>query len=324
MPEKPRTPASGTSQRAASATEASAARPENRAWVAAYLDYLKVEKRVSAHTLKAYQRDLDEFLALTRALPLESLEKHHIRGFAARLHGRGLEGRSIARQLSAWRGLYRWLGRFQGWKSNPVEGVRAPRTPHLLPRALSPDQAQAMLDASPDDALEIRDLAMFELFYSSGLRLAELSGLDLGGGLDLAGGEVTVTGKRNKTRIVPVGAPARAALMRWLEVRTTLAAPGECALFVSQRGTRLSEGMIGRRMQRWTLKHGLGVHVHPHMLRHSFASHLLQSSGDLRAVQELLGHASIRSTQVYTHLDFQHLAQVYDQAHPRAKPPKKD
>lgn len=196
--------------------------------------------------------------------------------------------------------------------------MRAPKARRALPAALSPDACARLLDRVPEDALEVRDRAMFELFYSSGLRLAELAGLDLGA-LDLAAAEASVTGKGAKTRIVPVGAKARAALDLWLGVREGIARPQEKAVFVGRNGGRLSARQVQLRLDRWARKAGLAVHVHPHMLRHSFASHVLQSSGDLRAVQELLGHANLNTTQVYTHLDFQHLAKIYDQAHPRAK-----
>ena len=248
-----------------------------------------------------------------------SLSTAEIRRFAARLHGAGLAARSIARILSTWRGWYRWLVRAGQLGANPVVGVRPPRGPRLLPKALSVEQTGALLDARADDMLEIRDLAMFELFYASGLRLSELSGLDCAGRYSVQQGSVTVLGKRGKTREIPVGRKAQRALADWLLLRASLAKPGEPALFVSQRGVRLSDGMIRARLARWARVKGLPIHVHPHMLRHSFASHVLQSSGDLRAVQDLLGHASIRTTQVYTHLDFQHLASVYDAAHPRAR-----
>jgi integrase/recombinase XerC len=285
----------------------------------AYLDYLETQRRAAALTLENYRRDLLRLHELAGPGEVAELTIHDIRRFAARLHGQGLGGRSIARALSAWRGFFRWLIRHRGLRQNPVEGVRAPKSPKALPKVLSPDQAQAMLDAEPDDRLEVRDRAMFELFYSSGLRLAELVALDVEGGLDFAERLVTVKGKRGKTRTVPVGGKAIDALRSWLTVRGGVAAGGEPALFLTRSGGRMSPGAIRARLARWATTRGLGMHVHPHMLRHSFASHLLQSSGDLRAVQELLGHASIRSTQVYTHLDFQHLAKVYDAAHPRAK-----
>jgi len=290
-------------------------------WLGAYLDHLASQRRAAPLTVENYRRDLERLHALADGRPPAELGPHDIRRFVARLHGQGLSGRSIARALSAWRGLFRWLIRQRGAiRANPAEGVRPPKSPRPLPKVLSPDQAQAMLDARPEDLLELRDRAMFELFYASGLRLAELASLDIDGGLDLVEGMVTVRGKRGKHRSVPVGRHAADALREWIAQRMELA-PGaaEPALFVTRSGDRMSPGAIRSRMARWVKVHGLGVHVHPHMLRHSFASHLLQSSGDLRAVQELLGHESIRSTQVYTHLDFQHLARVYDAAHPRAK-----
>lgn len=287
--------------------------------IAAYLAELTHQRRASAHTVRAYGRDLGTLQRLAEGRAWADLKPHDIRRFAARLHGGGLAPRSLARVLTSWRGFMKWLIHRGELQADPCVGVRAPKAPRTLPSALSPDQAAALLNPAPEDVLELRDKAMFELFYSSGLRLAELSSLDVGGGLDLAEGEVTVTGKRGKTRLVPVGAPARAALDTWLEHRPMLAAGDEPAVFVSRQGTRLSDGMIRSRLRRWALKQGVGIHVHPHMLRHSFASHLLQSSGDLRAVQDLLGHASIATTQIYTHLDFQHLAKVYDAAHPRAR-----
>ena len=292
---------------------------EARAVAAAYLDELRYQRRMSELTVGAYGRDLDALLSLSNARALEGLGAHDIRRFVAQLHSRGLSGRSIARTLSAWRGFYRWLARHRGVTVDPVGTVRAPKSKKALPAALSPDEAARLLDGAAEDILDVRDKAMFELLYSSGLRLAELAGLDLSGGLDLAQGEVQVTGKRRKTRIVPVGDEARRALAAWIEARAALAKADELALFVSRRGTRLSMRMIQQRLARWSIKQGVPAKVHPHVLRHSFASHVLQSSGDLRAVQEMLGHASIGTTQVYTHLDFQHLAQVYDAAHPRAK-----
>ena len=290
--------------------------PEVEAW----LDWLASQRRAAPLTLRAYRRDLQTLLRLADGREATALAPHDIRRFVARLHGEGLTGRSIARHLSAWRGFYRWLVRRQGLAANPVDGIQAPKSAATLPRALSPDQAQALLDGETGDGvLDIRDQAMFELFYSSGLRLAELASLDVGGGLDFAEAMVTVTGKRQRQRSVPVGGKALEALRAWLAVRDSVAPRHERAVFVSRTGSRLSPGGIRSRLSERARQSGLGVHVHPHMLRHSFASHLLQSSGDLRAVQELLGHASIRSTQVYTHLDFQHLAQVYDKAHPRAR-----
>ncbi|WEN43814.1 Tyrosine recombinase XerC [Thauera sp. GDN1] len=285
----------------------------------AWLDWLATQRRASPLTLKAYRAGLHALLRLADGRPVVELEVQDIRRFVARLHGEGQQGRSIARHLSSWRGLYRWLIRHHGARANPVLGVRPPKSPSTLPRVLSPEQANALLDPQAESLLEVRDVAIFELCYSSGLRVAELAGLDVDGGLDLAAGMVIVAGKRQRQRSVPVGSKAVAALAAWLAVRGRLAREGERALFVTRSGGRLSTGGIASRLGHRARLLGLGVHVHPHMLRHSFASHLLQSSGDLRAVQELLGHASIRSTQVYTHLDFQHLAKVYDAAHPRAR-----
>lgn len=290
--------------------------------VAAWLAELAEQRRLSPHTISNYRRDLDKLIAAAGAAPLAELHVHQIRRFIAQLHGQGLTGRSLARTLSAWRGFFKWLGQHDAVPANPCEGVRPPKSPRLLPKALSVDEAARLLEPVEDDdpVLGARDTAMFELFYSSGLRLAELAALDRDA-LDSAlnEGEVRVLGKRNKARLVPVGSKAREALAAWSAVRDSLAATDETALFVGQRGRRISHRVIQERLGRRAVLLGLPRHVHPHMLRHSFASHVLQSSGDLRAVQEMLGHASIASTQVYTHLDFQHLARVYDSAHPRAK-----
>lgn len=285
----------------------------------AYLRQLATERRASAHTLAAYRRDLEQLLRLAEGRELAALTPADMRRFVARMHGEGLGGRSIGRRLSAWRGLFRWLAKHRGLAANPVDGIRPPRSASRLPGVLSPEQAGALLDSVPEDELEVRDRAMFELFYSSGLRLSELAGLDCAGSVDEERGEVTVTGKRGKTRIVPVGRAALDALAAWHPLRGQVALPEERALFVGRGGRRLSARSVESRLARWAARCGLGLRVHPHMLRHSFASHVLQSSGDLRAVQDLLGHSSIRSTQIYTHLDFQHLAQVYDATHPRAK-----
>ncbi len=290
--------------------------------VEAYLSELSEQRRQSPHTVSNYRRDLVRLLGLAGDIPLGQLQVHHIRRYIAQLHGQGLSGRTLARLLSAWRGFFKWLGRGDVVRANPCEGVRSPRSPKHLPNALSVDEAARLLesDDESDPVLAARDTAMFELFYSSGLRLAELAALDCSA-LDSAlnEGEIRVLGKRSKARIVPVGGKAREALAAWSAVRDSLAGEAEPALFVGQRGGRISHRMIQLRLARRAVQLGLPRHVHPHMLRHSFASHVLQSSGDLRAVQEMLGHASIASTQVYTHLDFQHLAKVYDSAHPRAK-----
>lgn len=290
--------------------------------VTAYLDELAEQRRLSPHTVANYRRDLAQLLTAAEGQPLDRLLVHHIRRFVAGLHAKGLSGRSLARLLSAWRGFFAWLGERGLVKVNPCDGMRAPKSPRRLPKALSVDEAARLLEPADDgdSRLEARDAAMFELLYSSGLRLAELVGLDRDA-LDgiLHEGEVRVLGKRSKPRLIPVGAQARRALVAWAAVRDELAAGDEPALFVNRRGRRISPRSVELRLAQRALRLGLPQHVHPHMLRHSFASHVLQSSGDLRAVQEMLGHASIASTQVYTHLDFQHLASVYDKAHPRAK-----
>lgn len=255
-------------------------------------------------------------LGLTGETALGALDSRHIRRFLSTLHGGGLGGRSLARMLSAWRGFFDYLARDHGFEVNPVRGVRPPKSPKTLPDALSPDDAGRLVSVRGDDALAVRDRAILELFYSSGLRLSELAGLKCG---DIDDAVVRVTGKGNKTRVVPVGSKALEALHNWLEARRQIAPEGEPALFLGRTGRPLGGRAIQQRMAHWGVKQGMPQHVHPHMLRHSFASHVLQSSGDLRAVQEMLGHANISTTQVYTHLDFQHLAKVYDAAHPRAK-----
>jgi len=291
----------------------------------AWLATLEHQRRLSRHTLANYSRAVGVLFGLKENTALRDLEAAQVRRFVARLHAAGLSGRTLALTLSAWRGLYHWLARQRGFAANPAQGVRAPKSPRRLPKALSVEQAQQLLEAaapqSPEASpQETRDRAMFELLYSSGLRLAELVALDTDDGkLDLKQGQVTVTGKGSKTRTVPVGGRARDALRDWLKARALLAAPEEGALFVGARGRRIAPGTVQARLRRWAKRQGLGASVHPHMLRHSFASHVLQSSQDLRAVQEMLGHASISSTQVYTHLDFQALAKVYDAAHPRAR-----
>lgn len=296
--------------------------------LAAYLDHLVFERGLSPLTRESYTRDLnllmqlvDEWNAhveLAERLTLGNLEIHHVRRFIALLHGRGLGGKSIARTLSAWRGFYHYLIRFCQFSRNPCMGLRAPKSAQSLPQALSTDQAVKLVDIQGDDVLTLRDHAILELFYSSGLRLAELHGLNLDA-LDVQSGTLKVTGKGNKTRIVPVGTFAIKAIQRWLPGRALLCQADEIALFVNQHGQRLGMRSVQYRIKQWALKQGISSNVHPHMLRHSFASHVLQSSGDLRAVQEMLGHTNISSTQIYTHLDFQHLANVYDKAHPRAK-----
>ncbi|RZI79859.1 MAG: tyrosine recombinase XerC [Rubrivivax sp.] len=308
--------------------------------IARHVEHLRVQRRLAERTLAMYGdafKRLSVFCEKER-LALDGVKPHHVRGWAARLHASGLGPRSIAITLSAWRGLFRWMGREGLATINPVEGVRAPKAAKPLPKALSVDQAVALAspalpkappprrrDAREAPWLTARDHCMVELLYSSGLRSAELLGLDVSaspqalGWLDRAAAEAHVLGKGDKRRTVPVGQAALQALDTWLSLREALAAPGEAALLVSRLGRRLTPVQLRNRLKQMAIDAGLPTHVHPHMLRHSFASHLLQSSGDLRAVQELLGHAHITTTQVYTKLDFQHLAKAYDAAHPRAK-----
>ncbi len=299
-----------------------------------YLLYLRVERRLAVRTLAMYGDALQRLSGFAAAHPvaLRGVQSQHVRRWAAQLHARGLAPRSIALELSAWRGLYRWLGRDGLVALNPVDGVRAPRAAKPLPKALSVDQAVALADmrapvgTGPGAVvLDARDHCIVELLYGCGLRVGELVGLDVqasgqaAGWIDAADASAHVLGKGSKRRSVPVGAAALKALREWLLIRAQFAKQDEPALFVSRLGTRLTPGQVRARLKRSALQAGLPTHVHPHMLRHSFASHLLQSSGDLRAVQELLGHANITTTQVYTKLDFGHLSKVYDAAHPRAK-----
>jgi len=292
--------------------------PAGQKLLADFLGHLANERRLSRNTILNYERDVAALLELAAATPLAKLQIHHLRRFIAQLHARGLDGRSLARMLSAWRGFYRYLARDHGYSSNPCVGLRAPKAKKSLPQALSPDEAGRLMEIPDDDRLATRDKAIYELFYSSGLRLAELTSL-APADINFSDATVRVTGKGAKTRVVPVGSQALAALKKWLVERALLVKEGTEALFVNRNGTRLTARAIQYRMKQWALKLGLAANVHPHVLRHSFASHVLQSSGDLRAVQEMLGHASISTTQVYTHLDFQQLAKVYDAAHPRAK-----
>jgi len=286
-----------------------------------YLAHLRHERRLADHTLSAYSRDGRLLLSLAGDRPLSRLAGADIRRFIATLHGKGHRPRSLARVLSSWRGFFDWLARDHAVGANPCAGVKPPRAAKHLPEALSPDDAVRLVALEDDSELGLRDRALFELAYSCGLRVSELTGLDVGA-VDQRTGEVRVTGKGSKTRIVPVGGHAVKAVAAWLPVRAGLAAPGEDALFVGRSGRRLAPREVQRRIKLRAAAAGLDTDVHPHMLRHSFASHVLQSSGDLRAVQEMLGHESIASTQVYTHLDFQHLAKVYDAAHPRARKKK--
>lgn len=286
-----------------------------------FLEYLRTERNASLATRDAYRRDLFRFAAFLDRCEVgewNAVGTDRVQAFIAAEHRRGVSGRSLARALSAIRALYAWLLREDRVGADPAAGVRPPRSPQHLPGALEIEEVERLLAIPGEGPLARRDRALLELFYSSGLRLAELAALDLTG-LDLDEGLVEVIGKGQRTRRVPVGRPARQALAHWLEVRGEWADTDQRALFVSARGGRLSHRAIQARLAHWARRLGLPRHVHPHMLRHSFATHVLESSGDLRAVQELLGHASIGTTQVYTQLDFSHLAEVYERAHPRAR-----
>ncbi|SEQ38810.1 tyrosine recombinase XerC [Nitrosomonas ureae] len=290
--------------------------PELRA--VAYIDHLAYERRLSPLTCKSYARDIRALLKHLGTDDLAQVQSPNIRQAIAQLHGKGLGGRSLARMLSAWCGFYNFLIRKHGFQHNPCHAVRVPKSPQKLPHALSPDEATRLLQFSVENILLARDSAMFELFYSSGLRLAELTQLRPED-VHFAEGTVRVLGKGGKARIVPVGEYALHSITTWLALRLQIIKPNVTALFLSQRGDAISMRAIAYRLKNRARQQGLHQNVHPHVLRHSFASHVLQSSGDLRAVQEMLGHAHITSTQVYTHLDFQHLAKIYDAAHPRAK-----
>lgn len=301
-----------------------------------YLQHLTFERGLSALTCQSYSRDIKLLESLVadnvaansavtatatiEVSTLDELQNTQIRRYIATLHSRGLSGKTIARALSAWRGFYDYLIQHKGFSQNPVTGLRAPKTAKTLPQALSVDQAVKFVDIQGDGLLEQRDHAIVELFYSSGLRLAELVNLDIAQ-LDFSEGTVTVTGKGNKTRIVPMGSHAMSAIQIWMQRRTLIQIleNNPNAVFVTQQGRRITPRAVQYRIKQWAIKQGINTDMHPHLLRHSFATHVLQSSQDLRAVQEMLGHASISSTQVYTHLDFQHLASIYDKAHPRAK-----
>jgi integrase/recombinase XerC len=288
-----------------------------------FLDYMRDVRQLSPHTLSNYRRDLkslEEFCTQQNIDDAGQLNEAHIRQWVSQMHRRGLAGGSIQRSLSAVRSFFNYLGRERGQLHNPAASVQAPRKPRKLPKTLDADQVNKYLSFEPGSDIALRDSAIAELFYSSGLRLAELVAVNIGD-IDRGSQLLTVTGKGNKTRTVPVGSVAIAAIDQWLGVRPATAAKGDAAkaLFTSNRGTRISVRSIQARLKLQGRKSGMHQDIHPHMLRHSFASHMLESSGDLRAVQELLGHANISTTQIYTHLDFQHLAKVYDKAHPRAK-----
>jgi integrase/recombinase XerC len=303
--------------------------------VARYLDHVRFEKRLADRTVTLYSLDLEKLTdyAAQANVAIEAVQSTHIRRWVSQMHSGGRSGRGIALILSGWRGFYVWLGRQGLVTHNPVQDVRAPKAPKPLPKALSVDDAVQLAEyhAAPDAAdpwLECRDATLVELLYGCGLRVGELVGLDVQasaqakGWIDFAGGEAHVLGKGSKRRSVPVGGKALEAVQAWVAVRDqglTPATAEQTALFIGRNGTRLTAQAVWQRLRQRSLKAGLSTPVHPHMLRHSFASHLLQSSQDLRGVQELLGHANITTTQVYTRLDFQHLAQAYDSAHPRAR-----
>jgi integrase/recombinase XerC len=293
----------------------------DRSCIDGYLKHLGTERRLSPHTATNYARDLRalaDYMERGNLDDFRKVDSQHVRVFAARAHAGGLSPRSVQRRLSAVRGFFNYLLRERLVTSNPALDIRAPKAAKRLPGTLDVDQLNHLLDIPPDNALAVRDKAIMELFYSSGLRLDELVGLDPAH-LDLADRTVRVLGKGRKTRIVPVGRKAEAALRIWLRERGSLAAAAETALFVGKNGGRLKHRAIQMRIAYWARRKGLPSHVHPHLFRHSFATHLLESSKDLRGVQELLGHADISTTQIYTHLDFAHLARTYDASHPRAK-----
>ncbi len=286
-----------------------------------FFTQLTVEVRASIHTVKSYQRDITHLSGYCEDKAIEDwsdLQSTDIRAHIASRHRKGLGSKSLQRELSAIRSFYNYLLKQGLVSANPAQPVQAPKQARKLPKTLDVDQLSGLLEAGTSSVLEVRDLAMFELFYSSGLRLSELSALDLSD-LDLADKTLVVRiGKGGKSRVLPVGSKAIAAIENWLKLRIIKPGAGD-ALFTSTRGTRLGQRSIELRLELWCKKKGIAEHIHPHMLRHSFASHLLESSQDLRAVQELLGHSNISTTQIYTHLDFQHLAEIYDKAHPRAK-----
>jgi integrase/recombinase XerC len=288
-----------------------------------FIEELRTVRQLSPHTLSGYRRDLGKFADYCQHITItdaELVHSAHVRQWVAAMFRNGAGGRTLQRALSSLRSFYKYRNR-KGSKHNPAVGIQAPKSPKKLPKALDADSVGQLLNIEADDFLSLRDKAILELFYSSGLRLSELVSLNIND-IDFSDTLLTVTGKGNKTRSLPIGRYAVAALHDWLKVRTQ-ALPQDDALFVGNKGKRLGQRAIQLRLKKYSLEQGMGQNVHPHMLRHSFASHMLESSGDLRAVQELLGHSNISTTQIYTHLDFQHLAKVYDAAHPRAIRSKK-
>lgn len=289
--------------------------------ITAFIEFLRSEKQLSIHTQTNYQRDLQKFCEYCAKYSLAELAKiqpQHIRQMVAQLHRQGLGGKSLSRWLSAMRSFFEFAIRNKWTKINPADSIQAPKSAKKLPKTLDVDQIAKFVEVEGDSVLALRDHALLELIYSSGLRLAEVVGLNLHD-VDLADAMITVLGKGNKTRILPIGSHAIKAIQDWLPQRKSLVKLDETALFITQRGTRMTHRAVQLRMQQLSIKQGMDSPVHPHMLRHSFASHMLESSSDLRLVQEMLGHANISTTQIYTHLDFQHLSKVYDQAHPRAQ-----
>ncbi len=286
-----------------------------------FYQYLQAEKRYSPHTLQAYRRDIQKFTDFCQQQHIDNWQQVDsllLRQLVAQVHRQGLSGRSIQRFLSSLRSLFHYLLRHKHIKQNPLSGISAPKSPRKLPEVLSPDELDHLLSLDENDPLAVRDMAIMELFYGCGLRLAELVSLDLEQ-LSRGQTELKLTGKGNKDRRLPIGEKAHAAVQRWIKLRGQLAKEDEPALFVSKRGSRISKTAIAQRLKKWAAAKGMPQRIYPHLMRHSFASHILESSHDLRAVQELLGHENLSTTQIYTHLDFQHLAQVYDAAHPRAK-----
>ncbi|MBM4208466.1 MAG: tyrosine recombinase XerC [Gammaproteobacteria bacterium] len=287
-----------------------------------FLTQLTVEKRASAHTVSSYRLDLERLLTYYTGKNISdwtALKQQDLRAYIAARHRQGISSKSLQRELSAIRSFYAYLLKNRWAELNPAQHVKAPKQARKLPKTLNVDQINGLLDAAAGTLLEIRDRTMFELFYSSGLRLSELSALDLAD-LDLTAKSLMVrSGKGGKARILPIGGKAITAIRQWLQVRDQLSVTVDAALFTTAQGKRIGQRNIQLRLEQWCIKKGITEHVHPHMLRHSFASHMLESSQDLRAVQELLGHSNISTTQIYTHLDFQHLAAVYDKAHPRAR-----
>ena len=287
-------------------------------YLSGFVAFLNNERQYSPLTAENYTRDLQRLFKLAGSTPLNQISNFQIRHYVAQLHGSGLGGKSLARLLSAWRGFFTYLIRDHHYTNNPCTGIRAPKSARKLPQVLSPDEAVRIADIpTNNETLAVRDKAMNELLYSSGLRLAELVGLNLDT-LDFSDASVRVTGKGKKSRIVPLGSHAIKALQTWLLLRAPMVKHGEEAVFINRSGERISARSVQVRIKTWGIKQGLISNAHPHLLRHSFASHVLQSSGDLRAVQEMLGHSNISTTQIYTHLDFQALSKVYDATHPRA------